>query len=305
MDILRTPDERFADLDGWPYAPSYLDVSAGDGPALRMHYVDEGPSHAAPVLLLHGEPSWGYLYRTMIPPLVERGHRVIVPDLIGFGRSDKPDERDFYTYARHVAWVGDLIDQLDLTGITFFGQDWGGLVGLRVIAEKPDRFAAIVVGNTGLPTGEQDLGEGFKAWRTFSQETPEFPIGNIVNGGSNGKLSPEAIAAYDAPFPSEEYKAGARQFPTLVPASPDDPAAPAQQAAWEVLTKWEKPFVTAFSDGDPITRGGDKPFRDMIPGAAGQPHRTIEGPAHFLQEEAGPELAEIIHAAAAAAFSKS
>lgn len=293
MQVLRTPEERFAALPDYPYTPAYADVTADGLEPVRMAYVDEGPRDAAPVLLLHGEPSWGFLYRHMIPPLVAAGHRVVVPDLIGFGRSDKPAELTDYSYARHVAWVWSLVDTLALRDITFFGQDWGGLVGLRVVAEHPDRFARVVVGNTGLPTGDQDLGEAFHAWRKFSQETADLPIGHIVNGGSATDLPPEVIAAYDAPFPDSSYKAGARVFPTLVPASPDDPAAPDQHRAWASLATFDKPFLTAFSDGDPITRGGDKPFREMVPGAKGLEHRTVAG-AHFLQEDSGPELAAII-----------
>lgn len=294
MEVLRTPDERFAALPGFPYPPSYVDVVTDDLPPVRMAVVDEGPREAAPVLLLHGEPSWGFLYRHMIPPLVDAGHRVVVPDLIGFGRSDKPAALTDYTYARHVGWVRSLVEQLDLGGITFFGQDWGGLVGLRVVAAVPDRFARVVVGNTGLPTGDQDLGDAFRAWRDFSQSTEDLPIGHIVNGGSATDLPPSVIAAYDAPFPDPSYKAGARIFPTLVPASPDDPAAADQHAAWEVLSRFDKPFLTAFSDGDPITRGGDRPFRERIPGAAGLDHPTVAGAGHFLQEDAGAELARII-----------
>ena len=293
MEIFRTPDDRFAELHGWPFAPRYAEVAADGTPPLRMHYVDEGPRDAAPVLLLHGEPSWSFLYRTMIPPLVAAGHRVVAPDLIGFGRSDKPAALEDYSYARHVAWVRSLVDGLGLRDITLFGQDWGGLIGLRLVAEQPDRFARVVASNTGLPTGDQDLGEGFKAWRRFAQEVPELPIGQIVNGGSARDLEPEVVAAYEAPFPDASYTAGARRFPTLVPASPDDAAAPEQRRAWEALARWDKPFLTAFSDGDPITGGGDRPLQEQIPGARGQAHTTVHG-GHFLQEDSGPELARIV-----------
>jgi haloalkane dehalogenase len=294
MEILRTPDERFHGLPDWPYAPRYAEVQADGTPPLRMAYVDEGPAGAAPVLLLHGEPSWGFLYRKMIPPLVDAGHRVVVPDLIGFGRSDKPAAFEDYTYARHVAWVRDLLDRLALRGITLFGQDWGGLIGLRLVAEHPDRFARVVAANTGLPTGDQDLGEAFKAWRSYAQSAPDFPVGQIVAGGTATDLPPEVVAAYDAPFPDARHQAGARIFPSLVPASPDDPAAPAQRAAWESLARFDKPFLTAFSDSDPITRGAEKPMQEMIPGARGLEHPTVKGAAHFLQEDAGPELARIV-----------
>jgi haloalkane dehalogenase len=246
------------------------------------------------VLLLHGEPSWGYLYRTMLPPLVEAGHRVVVPDLIGFGRSDKPSSRDDYTYERHVCWTRDLVEQLDLRDVTLFGQDWGGLIGLRLVGEDPERFARVVVSNTGLPTGDQPLGDGFEAWRRFSQEAPELPVGQIVQGGTARELEPEVVAAYDAPFPDESYKAGARAFPALVPATPEDPAAPANRAAWETLRGFDRPFLTAFGDADPITRGGDAVFQSLVPGAAGLDHVTIEGAAHFVQEDAGRRLAEVV-----------
>lgn len=292
MQTLRTPDEQFAGLPDWPYAPHYADVTA-DGDTARMAFVDEGEGR--PVLLLHGEPSWSYLYRDMIPPLLDAGLRVVAPDLIGFGRSDKPTERDDYTYARHMAWLTDLVvGHLDLRDAILFGQDWGGLLGLRLAAEQEDRFAAIVASNTFLPTGDRDPGDAFRAWRDFSQNVPEFPTGNIVNGGSARELTPEEIAAFDAPFPDESYKAGARQFPALVPASADDPARPANLAAWEVLERWEKPFVCAFGDSDPITKGADRVLLSRIPGAEGQPHTTIEGAAHFCQHDQGAALADVI-----------
>ena len=287
MRILRTPDERFRDLPGWTFAPRYLELGE-----LRMHYVDEGAGPT--VLMLHGEPSWSYLYRKMIPPLVDAGYRAVAPDLIGFGRSDKPAAREDYTYQRHVDWVRAFIHALDLQAITLVCQDWGGLIGLRLAAEEPDRFAAIVAANTFLPTGDQPLGEAFHRWRKFSQEVPELPIGPIIRRSVVRPLAPEVEAAYDAPFPSEEYKAGARQFPTLVPASPDDPATPANRAAWQALLRWEKPFLTAFSDSDAITRGGERVLQERIPGAKGQPHTTIEGGGHFLQEDKGEELAAVI-----------
>ncbi|MBI4935980.1 MAG: haloalkane dehalogenase [Actinobacteria bacterium] len=295
MKALRTPDERFADLPDFPFEPHYLTIADGEGGELRVHYLDEGPADAAPVLLMHGEPSWSYLYRTMIPVLVAAGHRCVVPDLVGFGRSDKPTEQSDYTYARHVGWMREaLFQQLDLRDITFFGQDWGGLVGLRLVAAEPDRFARVVVGNTGLPTGDASPNEAFLAWRKFSRESPSFPIGGIVNGGSATDLSPEVIAAYDAPFPDDSYTAGARIFPSLVPAGVDDPARDDQLAAWEVLKAFTRPWLCAFSDKDPVTAGGAKAFLRAIPGTEGQPHVTIEGGGHFLQEDKGPELAKVI-----------
>ena len=295
MNFLRTPDDRFVDLPDFPFAPHYLDVADGEGGGLRVHYLDEGPSEAPPVLLLHGEPSWSFLYRHMIPVLVSAGHRCVVPDLVGFGRSDKPTAQDDYTYARHVGWMREaLFDRLDLHDITLFGQYWGGLIGLRLVGEHPERFARVVVGNTGLPTGDRPPNEAFLAWQRFSRESPTFPIGGIVNGGCTTDLAAEVIAAYDAPFPDDSYTAGARRFPSLVPSSPDDPAAPANEAAWETLRRFDRPFLCAFSDRDPITRGGQRAFLDQVPGAAGQAHTTIEGAGHFLQEDAGPRLAQVI-----------
>src|SRR6185369_16362157 len=275
--------------------PHYADVADGEGGTLRMHYVDEGPRGSAPVLLLHGEPSWSYLYRKMIPVLVSAGHRCVAPDLVGFGRSDKPAERESYTYARHVAWLRELVfDRLDLTHITLVCQDWGGLLGLRLVAEQEGRFDRVVAANTFLPTGDQAPGEAFLAWRKFSQEVPVFPTSRILQGATTTELSADELAAYDAPYPDESYKAGARQFPTLVPASPDNPASEDNRRAWKVLERWNKPFLTAFSDNDPVTAGGDARFQKMIPGCNGQPHTTITGGGHFLQEDKGEELAGVV-----------
>lgn len=297
MDIIRTPDDRFVDLPDYPFEPHYAEVPDGEGGGtLRVHYVDEGPSGAAPVLLLHGEPTWSFLYRTVVPSLVAAGHRVIVPDLVGFGRSDKPTEQGDYTYARHVAWMSSLVfDVLDLHDITFFGQDWGGLVGLRLVAAEPDRYARVVIGNTGLPTGHGPASDAFLAWQKYSQEAPQLEIGKLINGGCTSDLSPEIVAAYDAPFPDDAHKAGARIFPALVPTSPDDPATADNEAAWEVLSRFDKPFLLAFSDSDPITKGGDAPFLAKVPGAKDRDHVTIEGAGHFLQEDAGPALAAVIN----------
>lgn len=295
MDVLRTPDDRFESLDGYPFEPHYVEVDAGEGGSLRVHYLDEGPSGGEIVVCLHGEPSWSYLYRRMIPVLVDAGLRVIAPDLVGFGRSDKPARRADYTYARHVAWMrAVLFDRLDLDGVTLVGQDWGGLIGLRLVGEDPDRFRRVVAANTFLPTGDTDPGEAFLAWQKYSQETPEFRVGRIVDGGCTSELSTEVAAAYDAPFPDESYKEGARQFPVLVPTSADDPAAEANRAAWTVLERFDRPFLCAFSDQDPITRGGDRVLRAKIPGAAGRDHPTITGGGHFLQEDRGPELATVV-----------
>jgi haloalkane dehalogenase len=296
MKTVRTPDARFEGLPDFVFEPHYLEIDDLDGGRLRVHYLDEGPADAAPVLLMHGEPSWCYLYRHMIPVLVEAGHRVIAPDLVGFGRSDKPTERSDYTYARHVEWMRQLLfDHLDLRDITFFGQDWGGLVGLRLVAADPERYARVVIGNTGLPTGHGAPTEAFLRWQHFSQTTPVFPVGQIVNGGCARELAPAEIAAYDAPFPDDMFTAGARIFPSLVPTSVDDPASADNVAAWEVLERFERPFLLTFSDADPVTRGGDAPFRAKVPGAQGRPHVTVEGAAHFLQEDCGVELAGIIN----------
>jgi haloalkane dehalogenase len=295
MNVLRTPEERFADLPGFGWQAHFAEVKTDGAEGLRMAYIDEGPRDARPALLLHGEPSWSFLYRSMIGPLLDAGLRVVAPDLIGFGRSDKPASQQDYTYQRHVEWLTDLVvHRLDLEDIVLFCQDWGGLLGLRLVAEHPQRFAAVVASNTMLPTGDQDPGDAFRAWRDFSQNAPAFDIGRIVNGGTKRELSEQEVAAYDAPFPDDSFKAGARRFPALVPITPDDPAAPANRAAWEVLKAFEKPFVCAFGDSDPITRGGDRVLCKLIPGAEGQPHVTIDGAAHFSQEDAGERLAQVV-----------
>ncbi len=297
MKSLRTSDERFANLPDYAFAPHYVEVADGDagGGTLRVHYIDEGPADVPPILLMHGEPSWSYLYRHMIPALVAAGHRCVAPDLIGFGRSDKPTETTDYSYARHVAWMSAAVfDKLDLRDITFFGQDWGGLVGLRLVGAQPDRYVRLIVGNTGLPTGDGKPSDAFLAWQKFSKESAVFPIGNIVSGGCAGKLPPDVVAAYDAPFPDDSYKAGARIFPSFVPTDASDPAHADNVAAWEVLKKFERPLLCAFSDQDPVTKGGERVFMRSVPGAAGQPHTTIEGAGHFLQEDKGPELAQVI-----------
>jgi haloalkane dehalogenase len=290
MEFLRTADERFENLPGYAFEPHYAEV---DG--LRIHRVDEGPQDAAPVLMLHGEPSWSFLYRKMIPIIAAAGHRAVAPDLVGFGRSDKPASRDDYSYQSHVDWMRSfLFDQLDLRGVTLVCQDWGGLIGLRLVAEHPDRFARVVVANTLLPTGDRHPGPAFEAWLKFSQEAPELPVGRILDNATTTALDDDVRAAYDAPFPDESYKAGARQFPTLVPITPDDPAAPANRSAWDALRKFEKPFLVAFSDGDPITGAYKDAFLE-VPGTKGQPHTTIEGGGHFLQEDKGEELARVVN----------
>lgn len=289
IDFVRTPEERFKRLTNYPFEPQHLDI---DG--LRMHYVDEGPSTADPVLMLHGEPSWSYLYRHMIPICSAAGHRVIAPDLIGFGKSDKPVNIQDYSYLSHMNWLQSFIDQLGLKNITLVCQDWGSLLGLRLAAENESRFKAIVVGNGMLPTGEEKLPVAFKLWRAFALNSPWFPIGRIVSTGCSKTLGPDEIKAYDAPFPSAQYKAGARAFPALVPDSPDNPASEANKRAWTVLEQWQKPFLTTFSTGDPIMRGGDKYLQSRIPGTQGLPHRTLRG-GHFLQEDAGIEFAQAVN----------
>jgi haloalkane dehalogenase len=296
MKVLRTPDERFEGLVDWPFAPHYREVTDADGTVLRLAYVDEGPREAPPVLLMHGEPSWSYLYRKIIPGLVARGHRVVAPDLIGFGRSDKPAARTDYTYARHLDWTGQWLTGLDLTDIVMFCQDWGGLIGLRMATTYPERFSGIAVANTGMPTGA-GMTDGFAAWLNMSQNIPIFATGALLNMGSGRELSAEEMAAYDAPFPDESYKEGARQFPTLVPVTPQHDQAAENIEAWKVLGAFEKPVVTCFSDGDPVSQGGDKVFQERVPGAKGQPHTILKG-GHFLQEDSPAEIVEIIDALA-------
>lgn len=291
MEALRTPDDRFEGLPDYSFEPHYAKVTDG----LRMHYLDEGPESGEVIVLMHGEPSWSYLYRHMIPVLVDAGFRCVAPDLIGFGRSDKPTQREDYTYARHIEWVRSLlIDTLKIQNATFFGQDWGGLTGLRIVAENPDHFSRIIVGNTGLPTGDARITDAFLSWQRFSQETPNFDVGVIISMGVASPMAPEVQAAYDAPFPDDTYKVAARAFPLLVPTTPDDPAAEANRAAWDVLGGWTKPLLTTFSDKDAITAGGFKVFQENVPGAKDQPHVTITDAGHFLQEDKGPELAQVI-----------
>src|SRR4051812_35234550 len=295
VEIVRTPDERFAGLPDFPYEPGYVTFDDDDGGQLRVAFVDVGPGDGEVVLLLHGEPSWSFLYRRMIPVLVDAGLRVVAPDLVGFGRSDKPVDPAAYSYARHVEWMRRaLFDGLGLREVTLVGQDWGGLIGLRLVAEHPDRFARVVAANTGLPTGDTPMSEAFLAWQRFATSAVEFDVGRVVQNGTLTELPPEVVAAYDAPFPDDRYKAGARVFPSLVPTSPDDPAAGANRAAWDVLARFDGPFLTAFSDGDPITGGGDRIFQKLVPGARGRPHATLRGGGHFLQEDVGPELARVV-----------
>jgi len=308
--ILRTPDSRFENLPDYNFQANYMDING-----LRIHYVDEGPKEAPPILLMHGEPSWSYLYRKMIPPLMNEGFRLIVPDLIGFGKSDKPRRIKDYSHTKHVDVILEFVRNLNLRDITLFCQDWGGLIGLRVVGEEPNRFSRIIAANTGLPSAKgikakigyplfklqiRRIGKvtqsqieehaNLMRWVAFSKTVPELPIGAVIQMATVSNLSAEVIRAYEAPFPDESYKAGARIFPYLVPSELSK-----NQKVWDnVLSKWEKPFLTAFSDRDPITRGGEKYFQKMIPGAQNREHVTVKNAGHFLQEDKGQELSQII-----------
>lgn len=286
MSVIRTPESRFANLPDYPFAPHHVEVA----PGLRMHYVDEGPRDGRVVLMLHGEPSWSYLYRHMIPVVAAAGCRVIAPDLIGFGKSDKLTDILAYSFQSHMDWLTAFVERLDLRAVTVVGQDWGSLLGLRLAAEQEPRMAGIVIGNGMLPTGDQPVPPAFKVWQHFARFSPIFPIGRIVAAGVRRPLTAAERAAYDAPFPSSRHKAGARAFPRLVPTTPDNPASAANRRAWEVLSRWQKPFLTAFSSGDPITRGGDRYLQKRIPGTQGMPHVTLRG-GHFLQEDSPREFA--------------
>lgn len=325
MEILRTPDSCFENLEGYPFTPNYVDINDGEGNALRMHYLDEGQADSEVILCLHGQPTWSYLYRKMIKPLTTAGYRVIAPDLVGFGKSDKPAHRENYTYARHVAWLNAFISKLEFKKITLVCQDWGGLIGLRVLAQHPDIFARVVIANTGLPDANttpdemaapmrelfasiptlppkemsakmkaNEMGAGFMYWIKYCDSYPDFVISDIINLSAGGKLSQSLKKAYDAPFPHEDYKQGARQFPSLVPIFPDDPAVMDNRKAWQALANFNKPFLTAFTDRDPITAGAHLRFQQTVPGAKEQDHVTIEGVGHFLQEEAGEQFAQVI-----------
>ena len=289
--ILKTPDFRFKSLKDYDFQPNYLSVIDEKIGSLRIHYLDEGKKSNPIIVLLHGEPSWSYIYRHMIPILVNNGFRTIVPDLVGFGKSDKPKDRNSYSYKSHVNWVTSFLNQLNLKNTVLFGQDWGGLIGLRILVETPLIFKKVMIGNTALPIGTEDLGSEFYKWRNYSQNSKTFRIGNIVHNGTFTGLSTEEIMAYDAPFPNEDYKSGAREFPILVPDSIDDPAHNDQKIAWRKLKKLGKPVLTCFSDKDPIMRGLEKVFTKKIPGAFGQDHFITKNAGHFLQEDAGIFLA--------------
>jgi haloalkane dehalogenase len=329
MKALRTPDDRFGNLPDFPHEPRYTQVPDGDGGTLRIHHIDEGPADGPIVLCMHGQPTWSFLYRRMVPILTDAGLRVVAPDLVGFGRSDKPAAREDFSYNRQVAWMNAWLIANDLRGITFVGQDWGGLIGLRLVAENPERFDRVVISNTGLPLPRalpqdridtvkefranaptpsmSEMGKAlsgrlsvpselrFAYWQKWAWDTADIPVAMIIAGTMrDAPLSPGELAAYDAPFPDASYKMGPRAMPSLVPTLPDDPAISEQEAAWKVLSEWRKPFVCAFTDDDPVTRGGDAPFRENVPGAAGQPHTTIEGGGHFLQETRAEPFAQVI-----------
>jgi len=292
--VLRTPDDRFDNLPDYSFAPHYTDVHDEKLGTMRVHYVDEGPRDGRVVIMMHGEPSWSYLYRKMIKQVAESGCRVLAPDLIGFGKSDKPAETDDYTYNGHVSWMQQWLDAVSVTGAVLFCQDWGGLIGLRLVAENVDRFDGVVAANTFLPVGGGMPGEAFNQWRTFSQTVPEFPTGGIIRGATVKDLGEGVEAAYDAPYPDESFKAGARIFPSLVPVGDVTGGVEENKNAWGVLSTFEKPFLTCFSDQDPVTGGLDKEFHKRIPGCKGQPHQTVKGGGHFLQEDVPDELSTII-----------
>jgi haloalkane dehalogenase len=325
MDVLRTLEERFENLKDYPFAPNYTEVEDGEGGTIRMHYLDEGPKDGEVILCMHGQPSWSYLYRHMIPILTDAGYRCIAPDLVGFGKSDKPTSIDDYTYARHVEWVRQLTANIGLKDITLIGQDWGGLIGLRLAAENEDLFARIVVANTGLPTGapvpkemEEAVykkfeetpalppmemmkamvtakdGFGFFYWVKYCAEYPGFDVRDVIQPGDGTQFSEDEKAGYAAPFPDTSYMAGARKFPTLVPILPNNEAIPANKAAWEVFRKWERPFITSNSNNDPVTAGSDKKFQEQVPGAKEQKHTTIDGGGHFLQDRRAKELSDVV-----------
>lgn len=324
MEYKRTPDQRFENLADYPFEPNYLQVADGEGGELRLHYLDEGPADGPVVLLMHGQPVWSYLYRYMIPTLVEAGFRVVAPDLIGFGRSDKPTQIEDYTYARHIAWMSDWLTQLNLSDVTVFFQDWGSLIGLRLVAAFPERFSHVVLANGGLPTGmvppeytdflqeayktlpvvaAEELGDrfrdttgipGFLYWRKFCAESPDLEIGHLVALTSTTALEADTVEGYRAPFPDQSYMAGARRFPSLVPVFETEPEVEENKAAWEVLRQFEKPFLLAFSDKDPVTAGGDKKFLEEVPGCREMPHRTIENAGHFLQQDAPQQCVQAI-----------
>lgn len=294
MTILRTPDAQFENLPDYPFEANYMMVSDDRLGEMRLHYVDEGPKDGQTIIMMHGEPSWSFLYRHMITNVAAAGYRVLAPDLIGFGKSDKPGETSDYTYTSHVKWMSQWLEVMNVKGATLFCQDWGGLIGLRLVAAYPDHFAGVIAANTFLPTGDREPGEAFKNWREFSQTVPVFPVGGVIRGATVNDLGPGVEDAYNAPYPDESFKAGARIFPALVPVSPDMDGASDNVEAWKVLSQFNKPFLTCFSDQDPVTKGGEKGFQKLVRGCEGQPHTIVKGGGHFLQEDVHAELSEII-----------
>ena len=288
-DFLRTPDECFNGLPDFAYTPHYTQVGG-----LRVAHIDEGPRDAPVVLLMHGEPTWSFLYRKMIPVLLAAGFRVVAPDLVGFGRSDKPARPSDYSYANHVRWMNAWLAANDLRRITLFCQDWGSLIGLRIVVDAPQRFDRIVLANGGLPTGTSAIPFAFKVWRAFARFSPWFPIGRIVKAGCAQGLTPQELAAYDAPFPTRRHRIATRMLPGFVPTRPDDPERENNERAWEFFKRWDKPFLTLFSNRDPVTRGGHRIWQRLVPGAQGQPHAVTRGAGHFLQEDKGAEVAQAI-----------
>ena len=288
-DFLRTPDEFFNGLPDFAYTPHYTMVGG-----LRVAHIDEGPRDAPVVLLMHGEPTWSFLYRKMIPVLLAAGFRVVAPDLVGFGRSDKPARPSDYSYANHVRWMNAWLAANDLRRITLFCQDWGSLIGLRMVVDAPQRFDRIVLANGGLPTGTSPIPFAFKVWRAFARFSPWFPIGRIVKAGCAQGLTPQELAAYDAPFPTRRHRIATRMLPGFVPTRPDDPERENNERAWEFFKRWDKPFLTLFSNRDPVTRGGHRIWQRLVPGAQGQPHAVTRGAGHFLQEDKGAEVAQAI-----------
>ncbi len=295
MQVLRTPDACFAALPDYPWAPRYVEVPSGDGTRLRLHYIDAGPADARVLLLMHGNPSWSFLYRKMIPLFTAAGYRCIAPDLVGLGRSDKPAREEDYSVGRHVEWMrAALFDALALSQVDLVCQDWGGIIGLRLVAAHPERFRSVVAANTGMPTGDGPVSEQLKRWPEMARAMTVFPVGQLISWGCADGLGEAEIAAYDAPFPDESFKAGVKSFPGLIPLTPDNPAVPDQIAAWRALERFERPFLCAFSDKDPMNRGGDRALKARIPGAQGHPHTTIAGGGHFLQEDRGAEFAAAV-----------
>ena len=288
-DFLRTPDDCFNGLPDFAYTPHYTQVGG-----LRVAHIDEGPRDAPVVLLMHGEPTWSFLYRKMIPVLLAAGFRVVAPDLVGFGRSDKPARPSDYSYANHVRWMNAWLAANDLRRITLFCQDWGSLIGLRMVVDAPQRFDRIVLANGGLPTGTSAIPFAFKVWRAFARFSPWFPIGRIVKAGCAQGLTPQELAAYDAPFPTRRHRIATRMLPGFVPTRPDDPERENNERAWEFFKRWDKPFLTLFSNRDPVTRGGHRIWQQLVPGAQGQPHAVTRGAGHFLQEDKGAEVAQAI-----------